>query len=63
MNTVWERGGIPADFRQLNDDDIWWPRNDQAVMTRIAEKSGWEVESPDLNLVGRDSIIKLRRPV
>ncbi len=57
----WQRGGVPEEFQQLNDDEIWWPRNNQNAMLDIAERCGWEVVTPDLNLVQRDSIILLRK--
>lgn len=57
----WEKGGIPLEFKQKPDDQIWWVRNDQTTMTSLVTKLGWEVISPDLNLVRRDSIIVLKR--
>jgi SAM-dependent methyltransferase len=59
----WDRGGVPSEFQSLDDDEIWWPRNSQEEMSRIAQNCGWQVESADLGLVDRDSIILLRRPV
>lgn len=57
----WARGGVPADFQEQADDEIWWPRNTQADMVRMAESAGWFVVNPDLGLVARDSLIQLRR--
>lgn len=57
----WERGAIPLDFRAKPDDEIWWPRNNRNLMTKIAEETGWIVITPDLGLVKRDSIIVLKR--
>jgi SAM-dependent methyltransferase len=56
----WAKGNVPAAFRNMPDDEIWWPRNDQRTMSNIAADAGWEVVSPDLGLVKRDSIIVLR---
>jgi hypothetical protein len=58
----WKRGRVPLDFKDKPDSKIWWPRNDQVAMTKVAQDSGWEVLSPDLGLVRRDSIILLRNP-
>ena len=58
----WNRGGVPQEFKLQEDRDIWWPRNDQRVMTRVATEAGWEVLSADLGLLRRDSIILLRNP-
>jgi hypothetical protein len=57
----WERGKVPVAFRTKPDDEIWWPRNDKHTMTSIAERCGWTVLSPDLDLMRRDSIIVLQR--
>ena len=57
----WERGGVPTEFQELNDDEIWWPRNSKSEMQEIAESAGWKVLSPDLNLVQRDSMILLQK--
>jgi hypothetical protein len=56
----WERLGMPAAFKGLPDDEIWWPRNSAAAMTRLAERAGWTVVTPDLRLLRRDGIILLR---
>jgi hypothetical protein len=58
----WDRGGIPKEFAQKADDEMWWPRNTKKDMAEICRAAGWEVITPDLNLVQRDSIIALRRP-
>lgn len=57
----WRKGHVPEEFRNLPDDEIWWPRNDRKTMTTIAEEAGWNVVSADLDLVKRDPIIRLRR--
>jgi SAM-dependent methyltransferase len=62
LNWHW-RWGIPALFKGKKDDDIWWPRNDATTMARLATEAGWQVVSPDLGLVRRDSMIHLRRPL
>ena len=56
----WEKGGVPTEFRDLPDDEIWWPRNTQTDMVAMSTKAGWSVEDPDMNLLRRDSIIHLR---
>jgi SAM-dependent methyltransferase len=58
----WNRGGVPPDFKSKHDEEIWWPRNDQRVMSRLATEAGWEVLSADLDLLQRDSLILLRNP-
>ena len=58
----WNRGGVPQEFRSKNDAEIWWPRNDQRLMSRLATEAGWQVLSADLNLLERDSLILLRNP-
>ena len=57
----WQRGSVPEAFKDLPNDQIWWPRNDQTVMSRLALDTGWQVVTPDLDLLGRDSIIVLKR--
>ena len=58
----WDRGGVPQEFKSKTDEEIWWPRNDQRLMTTLATEAGWEVVSADLNLLERDSLILLRNP-
>ena len=58
----WNRGGVPQEFKAKNDQDIWWPRNDQRLMTKLATEAGWQVLSADLDLLQRDSLILLRNP-
>ena len=58
----WDRGKIPTDFAQLPDDEIWWPRNTTAIMSKIAQHAGWKVEKADLEYFQRDGVILLRRP-
>lgn len=57
----WKKGKIPQKFKTLPDDEIWWPRNNQKTMSSLAREVGWEVVSPDLGLVKRDSIAVLQR--
>ena len=59
----WKAGGVPPEFRSMADDEIWWPRNSQATMADLARSAGWIVITADLDLLRRDSIILLRRPV
>lgn len=56
----WNKGKVPMEFASKPDDEIWWPRNNQKIMSNIATEAGWEVISPDLGIVERDSIIVLR---
>lgn len=58
----WRKGKVPEDFKTKPDDEIWWPRNDQATMCRVAKEAGWEVIAADQGLLRRDSIILLRNP-
>lgn len=58
----WEKGGVPVEFQNKPDQDIWWPRNNQTTMRRVAEETGWEVLQTDVDLMGRDPIILLRNP-
>lgn len=58
----WNRGGVPLEFKTQPDQEIWWPRNDQRVMVKLAEETGWEVLNADLGLLQRDSLILLRNP-
>ena len=53
---------IPAEFRTMDDDDIWWPRNDPERMARMATDAGWIVVDADMGLLERDSMILLKRP-
>lgn len=56
----WERGQVPLEFKDLPDDEIWWPRNDRETMTSLATNTGWTVITPDLDLIKRDSIIVMK---
>lgn len=58
----WNRGGVPQTFKTQRDENIWWPRNDQQAMTKLAREAGWDVLCADLNLLRRDSLIFLRNP-
>ncbi len=58
----WEKGRVPITFREKPDADIWWPRNDQEKMSKAAISAGWEIETPDIGLLARDSMIVLRNP-
>jgi len=57
------RWGVPARFRELPDDAIWWPRNSAAQMCRMAVEEGWEVLERDLGILRRDTLCVLRRPL
>lgn len=58
----WDKGGVPENFKEMPDDEIWWPRNSTDKMVDIARRSGWEVVNPDLHVLERDGLILLRRP-
>lgn len=57
----WKKGKVPENFKAQPDEEIWWPRNTQKTMSSLATSVGWQVISPDLELVKRDSIIVMRR--
>jgi SAM-dependent methyltransferase len=56
------KSNIPVEFKNMPDEEIWWPHNDQQSMRTVAKEAGWIVESTDLGLVKRDSIIYIRKP-
>jgi SAM-dependent methyltransferase len=58
----WERGSVPREFQSQPDDQIWWPRNSSSRMASLCRECGWQVESPDIQLLRRDGLIRLRRP-
>ncbi len=57
----WHKGGVPEDFKDKPDNDIWWPRNDTQTMTQIATDVGWHVKIADLGLLKRDGLMLLQR--
>lgn len=57
----WKKGGVPIDFKNKKDNEIWWVRNNQSSMSSVASKVGWKVINSDLNLLKRDSIIVLKK--
>ncbi len=59
----WQKGRVPENFKSMPDQDVWWPRNDQETMSRVAERAGWAIVTPDLGLMARDSIVVLKNPV
>ncbi|HVN45310.1 MAG TPA: class I SAM-dependent methyltransferase [Steroidobacteraceae bacterium] len=56
------RWGVPARFKSMPDDAIWWPRNSAEDTCRVAEEEGWQVVERDLGLLRRDSLCVFRRP-
>jgi SAM-dependent methyltransferase len=58
----WATGGVPTEFKDRPDGEIWWPRNTAARMAAIARQSGWIVDVEDLGLMKRDGLIALRAP-
>jgi len=57
----WHKGGVPTEFQDKPDEEIWWPRNDTQSMSRIAADVGWHVKVADLGILKRDGIILLQR--
>ncbi len=57
----WKKGGIPEKFQYLPDDDIWWPRNTDEIISSLAEETGWIILKSDLRLVKRNSIVVMKR--
>ncbi len=57
----WRRGGVPTEFRDMQDDEIWWPRNSESRMLSLSNNAGWKVIKSDMGLLRRDSIIQLMR--
>jgi phospholipid N-methyltransferase len=57
----WQKGRLPLEFKNKPDDEIWWPRNSKSQMVKLAERVNWKVITPDLDLLGRDSIIVLTK--
>jgi SAM-dependent methyltransferase len=56
------RWGVPARFKSLPDDAIWWPRNSAEQTCRLALEEGWEVVERDLGVLRRDSLCVFRKP-
>lgn len=56
------RWGVPARFRNLPDDAIWWPRNSAEQTCNMAAEEGWEVVKRDLGVLRRDSLCVFRKP-
>jgi len=57
----WDIAGIPLSFKNLPDDDIWWPRNTTKEMRDIAEQTGWTVRLEDMHFFKRDGIVLLEK--
>lgn len=58
----WRRGEVPEEFKDLPDEEIWWPRNNQQQMVELARRAGWTVVAGDLALLKRDGLILLQKP-
>jgi len=54
------RMALYPDFNKSADEDHWWPSNHAEAMANAAEKAGWHVLAPDMNLCDRDGIILLK---
>lgn len=52
---------IPKEFKLKKESEIWWPKNNPKIMSKIATKLGYKVLSPDLGILKRDSIIVLQK--
>jgi hypothetical protein len=57
----WVKGGIPINFKNKSDDEIWWPRNNQLKMAETVGRTEWNVINLDLGLLDRNSLILLQR--
>lgn len=57
----WAKGGVPENFKDQPDDEIWWPRNDTESMAQIAADAGWHVKVADLGILKRDGLMLLQR--
>lgn len=57
----WELAGIPLSFKDLPDDDIWWPRNTTQEMNELAESSGWITCVNDMHFFKRDGVALLAK--
>jgi len=56
-----ERFGVPTEFQNQSDDEIWWPRNNRDQMRRICADAGWDVITMDMGFFERDSVVLLER--
>lgn len=56
------RWGVPARFKNMPDDAIWWPRNSAEQTCQMAVEEGWEVVERDLGVLRRDSLCVFRKP-
>ena len=57
----WTKGGVPTEFKDKPDDEIWWPRNDTESTAKIAAEAGWHVKVADMGLLERDGVMRLQR--
>lgn len=57
----WVKGGVPEEFKEKPDSEIWWPRNDTESMSKIAAEAGWHVKVADLGILKRDGLMLLQR--
>jgi hypothetical protein len=57
----WDKGGIPIEFQNKSDDEIWWPRNETQNMSELAIEAGWQVRVSDFGLLQRDGLMLLQR--
>lgn len=57
----WDRGHVPQRFQQMDDDDIWWPRNSTQDMTALCQRAGWKVVQEDMRCFLRDGVILLKK--
>jgi len=57
----WERGGVPLAFKNLPDDDIWWPRNTIKEMRELTEQANWTIRVEDMQFFRRDGIMLLAK--
>ena len=57
----WKRGGVPEEFKEKPDEEIWWPRNSIDMMRDAAVQTGWNVINADIDLLKRDGIIIMEK--
>jgi hypothetical protein len=57
----WKLAAIPLSFKNLPDDDIWWPRNTTKEMCELAERAGWTVKMEDMHFFKRDGVMLLAK--
>jgi len=57
----WKKGGVPTNFQELPDDEIWWPRNTTQAMEKMATDAGWKISVRDFGILKRDGLMLLQK--